>query len=43
MAILVMTLVFLAVAALGLVTVLTIVKGLQRNKLVQRKRAYGLV
>jgi hypothetical protein len=43
MAILVMTLVFLAAAALGLVTVLTIVKGPQRSKLVQRKRVYGLL
>ena len=43
MAILVMTLVFLAVAESGPVTVLTIVNGLQRSKLVQRKRVYGLL
>jgi hypothetical protein len=43
MAILVMTLVFSAVAESGPVTVLTIVKGLQRSKLVQRKRVYGLL
>jgi hypothetical protein len=41
MAILVVALAFLAVAALGLVTALTIVKELQRRKLVQRKRIQG--
>jgi hypothetical protein len=38
MAILVVALAFLAVAALGLVTALAIVKGLRRGKLVQRRR-----
>jgi hypothetical protein len=38
MAILVMELAFLAVAALGLVTALTVVKELRRRKLVHRKR-----
>ena len=38
MAILVVALAFLAVAALGLVTALAIVKGVRRGKLVQRKR-----
>ena len=38
MAILAVVLSFLAVAALGLVTALTIVKGLQRRELMRRKR-----
>jgi hypothetical protein len=38
-----MALAFLAVPAFGLVTTLTIVKELQRSKLVQRKRVYGLL
>jgi hypothetical protein len=37
MAILVVALAFLGVAALGLVTALTIVKGLQRRELMRRK------
>ncbi len=37
MAILAVALAFLAVAALGFVTALSIVKGLQRRKLMQRK------
>jgi hypothetical protein len=41
MAILVLSLTFLAVAALGLVTALTILKGLQPRKLVQRKELRG--
>jgi len=38
MAILALALAFLGVAALGLVTALAIVKGLQRGNFVQRKR-----
>jgi hypothetical protein len=38
MAILVVALAFLGVAALGLVTALTVVKGLQRRELMRRTR-----
>jgi hypothetical protein len=41
MAILLVSLAFLAVGALGLVTALTILKGLQPRKLVQRKELRG--